>query len=518
MKKYFGIDFGNGTCSISSIDENGENLEVLKNNLGEDKIKSKIAFKDINTVIVGKDSFNDEKLENIELIKSKFGIQKGVKIKGENRSIQYCGAILINYLLRNILNKNSLEKAVITIPAIYGQRDRRIIYDSALQASIKNVELIEEPSAAAIYYIYDENKDKANNTMREKDILIFDFGAGTLDMSLINITYNKEGIKASVKTTAGEKNLGGYLIDVSLAEYILDVYIEEFDVEELEYLRKHITNLRDKYVLSDYTYLDTLDKNIRMYIQKLILYSEEVKKKLSINKSATVKLSNYEKFEITKEDFEKYVLDNCITTRINDLVSKFISENQSNIDEIVMVGGSSQIPYIKELLGNKFNNKKIITKPDYINAVSLGAAITSALNSDVNLKPFGKNNFKGVIPNNIYLKFNGEDHLIFKKGTSYPYKKIEKVKIPYSLVSSIQVEVKENDETLDKINFYHPCFYTGDILNIYCDIDDKGIMSFKAEHEESKEFIIIDVESTNRLTSKQIEGGIENIKEKLKFE
>lgn len=514
---YFGIDFGNGTCSISSIDENGENLKILKNDINEDKIKSVVAFKDLNTVVVGTEIFDDEEVENIDLIKSKFGIQKSVEVMGAKRSVQYCGAILMNYLIENIAKKDSLDKAVITIPAIYGQRDRRIIYDSALQASIKNIELIEEPSAAAIYYLYEENRKKENIDIGKKYILIFDFGRGTLDMSLINVTYTDTGIKAEVKATEGERNLGGYLIDITLAEYILETYIEELDIERFEEIKVHLTNYITKYNASKYNYLNKLDKETRKYIEELISYAENIKKKLTYNESVSIKLDDLEEIEISKDDFESYVLEKCIVKKIEDLIKKFNSINEYKIDEIVMVGGSSQIPYIKEILQDKYKNKKITTNSSYINAVVLGAALTSALNSGVYIEPFGVNSCKGLIPNNVYLNFNGKDNLIFKKGTSYPRSEVKEVKIPYSLCSSIEVLVKENDEILDKINFYHPCFYTGDILNIYCHIDEKGLMSFKAEHKESKEFITLEIKSENRLTPKQIEGGRKNIKEELKF-
>lgn len=515
--KYFGIDFGNGTCSIASIDASGENLKILKNNLNEDKINSVIAFKDLNTVLVGKENYDYEEVENINLIKSKFGVQKSVQVKGEKRSIQYCGAILMNYLIKKIAKKDFLEKSVITVPAIYGQRDRRIIYDSALQASIKDVELIEEPASAAIYYLYEKNKNKEKLNLLEKNILIFDFGTGTLDMSLIEVDYNDSGIKAKVKKTEGEKNLGGYLIDITLAEYILEKYIEELDLEELEIIKEHVTNHIIKYNMSQYDYLDKLDKKTIRYIEKLIKYAESIKKELSYNKSIIIKLGDLEEIEITKDEFESYVLEKCVVKKVEDLIDKFNSLNEYKIDVIVMVGGSSQIPYIKKILQNKYKYKEIITNSSYINAVVLGAAITSALNSGVNINPFGINKCRGIIPNDIYLSFNGEETLIFKKGISYPHSEVREVKIPYSLCSSIKVLLKENNEVLDEINFYHPCFYTGDILNIYCDIDEKGIISFKAEHKETKEFITLEVNSKNRLTPKQIEGGRKNIKEKLRF-
>lgn len=514
--KYFGIDFGNGTCSISSIDSNGKNLEILKNRFGEDKIKSKIAFKDLNNVIVGKDNIQEE-LENVELIKSKFGVQKCIQIKNEKRSIQYCGAILMKYLIKNIAKQEELEKAVITIPAIYGQNERRIVYDSAMQASIKKVELIEEPSAAAMYYLYEQNKEKSYINIEEKNILIFDFGAGTLDISLINIYINGDGIKASVKETQGEKNLGGYLIDIALAEYILGIYVEEMEVDELEEYESYISNYIKEYKLNNYNYLNTLDKGKREYIQGIILYSEKIKKNLSNKDKVVVKLYDFESFELEKSEFENYVLDNYISNKVNELIDKFNFKNKSEIDEIVMVGGSSQIPYIKELLNKKFTNKNIITNYKYINAVSLGAAIISALNSGVIVEPFGRNTCKGIIPHNIYMNFNGEDNLIFKKGTSYPYRKIQEVKISYSLCSNIEVLVKENDKILDNINFYHPCFYTGDIISVNCKIDEKGLMSFTAEHKESKEYITLNIKSNNKLTEKQIKGGRKNIKEKLKL-
>lgn len=515
--KYFGIDFGNGTCSISSIDENGEYLELLKNDSGEDKIKSKIAFKDLENVIVGKEKLNDDSLENIELIKSKFGIERSVIVKGEKRSIQYCGAILMNYLITNIAKENLLKKAVITIPAIYGQRDRRVIYDAALQASIENVELIEEPSAAALYYIYEQYRNNRKNIMKESDILIFDFGTGTLDMSLINVNYNDKGINASVKATEGKRNLGGYLIDILLAEFLLEMYIEEFEDEYFEKVKIILTNYINKYNTNQYSYLNNIDKKDRDFIEELILYAETIKKDLSNNDRVEVKIGKYEESIITRNDFERYVIDNGISSKINELIDKFNLNNSSKIDEIVMVGGSSQVPYIKEILQKKFKNKQITTNSSYINAVSLGAAIASALNSGASIKPFGKNRCNGILPNNIYLSFNGEDNLIFKKGTSYPYSKIIEVKIPYSLCSSIEVLVKENNEIIDKMNFYHPCFYTGDILNLYCNIDEKGIMMFKAEHKESKESITVEIESKNRLTVKQIEAGKNNIRKNINY-
>ena len=67
------------------------------------------------------------------------------------------------------------------------------------------------------------------------------------------------------------------------------------------------------------------------------------------------------------------------------------------------------------------------------------------------------------------------------------------------------------------MNFYHPCFYTGDILNLYCNIDEKGIMMFKAEHKESKESITVEIESKNRLTVRQIEAGKNNIRKNINY-
>ena len=307
------------------------------------------------------------------------------------------------------------------------------------------------------------------------------------------------------------------MIDILLAEFLLEMYIEEFEDEYFEKVKIILTNYINKYNTNQYSYLNNIDKKDRDFIEELILYAETIKKDLSNNDRVEVKIGKYEESIITRNDFERYVIDNGISSKINELIDKFNLNNSSKIDEIVMVGGSSQVPYIKEILQKKFKNKQITTNSSYINAVSLGAAIASALNSGASIKPFGQNRCNGILPNNIYLSFNGEDNLIFKKGTSYPYSKIMEVKIPYSLCSSIEVLVKENNEIIDKMNFYHPCFYTGDILNLYCNIDEKGIMMFKAEHKESKESITVEIESKNRLTVKQIEAGKNNIRKNINY-
>ncbi|MFU7514619.1 Hsp70 family protein [Clostridium sp. HCS.1] len=517
--EFFGIDFGNGTCSISKIDETGSNLELLKNISNEEKIKSKIHFIDLENVSVGKEILKSDELENIELIKSKFGIEKGEEIvSGQIRSIQYCGAVLLNYLIKKVARKDNLKKVVITIPTIYGEIDRRILYESAQQASIEEVELIEEPSAAALYHIYKKYRKDKEVFLKGNNLLVFDFGTGTLDLSVVEIDYNKEGIKLIINNTKGARNLGGYLLDLLFAKYLLEIYIEKYMDEWLEEAFKILNIYIQKYINSDYRYLkENVDLKMRLFIKDLILYAENLKIRLSEEERVNTEILNYKNIVVEREEFESNVIDGLLSKRINDLINEFNSENTYKIDEIVMVGGMSQIPYIKNILENKFKNKKITTDKEYINAISLGAAIASGLNSGANIEPFGSNRLNSVLSKDIFISFNNKSYLIFKKGASYPCKKIQKVEIPYSLCSSISVSIKEDDTEIDKIEFYHPCFYTGDILNLKCFIDEKGIMKFEAEHDDSKEILEMEINNKNRLNSKQINAGREFINKKLNY-
>lgn len=257
---------------------------------------------------------------------------------------------------------DEITHAVITVPAYFTEKQKNATRIAAQLAGLKVQKLLAEPTAAAIAYGVDNLKIGDTKT-----VLIFDFGGGTFDLSILNIV-DGQYLEAG---TGGDRWLGGDDIDRKLQELVLKKVSENYDIKNISNL---INNLSPK--------------NRFLFEGEIRFKTEAVKIQLSSAKSASIIIDNILEDEngevidvdivITKDEFEKIVnpyVDRCIDL-IDDLL-KEVGYDINMIDSILLVGGSSCIPLVKQKLSEKYGAQKIKMTEKPMLVVAEGAAILS---------------------------------------------------------------------------------------------------------------------------------------------
>ncbi|KAJ8924977.1 hypothetical protein NQ315_001142 [Exocentrus adspersus] len=238
-----------------------------------------------------------------------------------------------------------VTKAVISVPAYFSNAQRKATKQAAELAGLEVLKLVTEPTAAAVHYVLDKNRKTSN-------ILAFDFGGGTLDVSLIKVHDNTFQVKA----VYGDTLLGGRNYDEIL-----------FDHFYAQYSNQIKDNFRG-----------------RSFKRRLSEMCTELKKKLSIREEYTMVLERYDgeadcRLSLTRAKFEYLCRD--IFKRVMDTVELCLHDSglgKSDINEVILVGGSSRIPKIRETLKSYFGADKIKTDLNPEEAVAAGASIHAA--------------------------------------------------------------------------------------------------------------------------------------------
>jgi len=243
----------------------------------------------------------------------------------------------------------SVQDAVITVPAYFNNAQREATKDAGVIAGLNVLRIINEPTAAALAYGLDKNLKS------EKNVLIFDLGGGTFDVSVLTID---EGSLFEVRSTAGDTHLGGEDFDNRLVTH----FAEEF---KRKYKKDLTTNPRA--------------------LRRLRTAAERAKRTLSASTEATIEIDSlfdgvdfYTK--ISRARFEELCGDLFRATL--QPVEKALADaklDKSKIDDIVLVGGSTRIPKVQSLLQNFFNGKQLNLSINPDEAVAYGAAIQAAI-------------------------------------------------------------------------------------------------------------------------------------------
>jgi L1 cell adhesion molecule like protein len=222
-----------------------------------------------------------------------------------------------------------VSKAVITVPAYFNDNQRQATKDAGAIAGLNVLRIINEPTAAAIAYGLGSGKSD-----KERNVLIYDLGGGTFDVSLLNI----QGGVFTVKATAGDTHLGG----------------QDFDTNLLEHFKKEFQRKTKKDLSGD-----------SRALRRLRTACERAKRTLSNATQTTVEIDSLfdgEDFnaQITRARFED--LNAKAFTGTLDPVQQVLKDSgldKSSVDEIVLVGGSTRIPRIQKLLSDFFDGKKL---------------------------------------------------------------------------------------------------------------------------------------------------------------
>jgi len=354
MSKYvFGIDLGTTYSCIARVDDTAR-AEVIKNNDGDNITPSVVEF-DGDNVIVGADAKSEAVLnpENtIMLVKTLMGkTDFAINYNGEDKTPEEISAFILRKLTQDASEQLGVEvkDVVITCPAYFGTAERTATKNAGKIAGLNVLEIISEPTAAALYYGCAKEQD-------EKTILVYDLGGGTFDVTIMRISSDK----IQVICSDGDHDLGGKNWDEVLIEYLSDQFVKKigYDIEFDEYAK-----------------------------QDLRLKAEKIKKQLTSRSQAGDLLEvmgNREKVSITRDEFEEITstLLNETLKKTKEVIDVAKRKGYEKIDEILLVGGSTRMPQIKRALTENFGGIEIkILEPD--EAVAKGAAI-HAVNVYVN--------------------------------------------------------------------------------------------------------------------------------------
>ena len=241
-----------------------------------------------------------------------------------------------------------VKNAVITVPAYFNDAQRQATKDAGLICGLNVLRIINEPTAAAIAYGLDNKTDK------ERNIVIYDVGGGTLDVTLLTLD---DGI-FEVKATSGDTHLGGEDFDANLVQHFAD-----------EFKRKNKQDLRDS----------------KKAMAKLKKECEKVKRSLSSSTQAHLEIDSlYDGIDfnstITRAKFEQLnmpLFQKCLKSVEQVLIDSKISK--AEIDEIVLVGGTTRIPKMQQLLSDFFGGKTLCNSINPDEAVAYGATVQACL-------------------------------------------------------------------------------------------------------------------------------------------
>lgn len=375
-RRILGIDFGTTNSKMAFIEM--DEPTMIENREGEINTPSVVYFKKADDVIVGEEAKRNiipHPERTVYSVKRKMGTEFRKKIHNATYPPEYIGAYVVRKILEDAEKRVGIgfKDAVISVPANFSDNRRQAIKDTGEIAGLNVVRMINEPTAAALAYGYGEED--------EKRIMIYDFGGGTFDVSILTVG---DGF-FDVDATRGEKELGGDDIDRRLEKLIAKKIKDENGTDVTNDLRA---------------------------LQMIREASEAAKCALSHSPSTRIELPfltknakgspvNFE-MDLTRKRLNKMIAG--IVGRTREPVERAMEDAAleiDDIDDIILVGGTTKIPYVREFIERTFGRNPVDTIDPY-EAVALGAAIagmsTSAARTrkgpfDIDISDVASNSF-----------------------------------------------------------------------------------------------------------------------------
>ncbi|QBQ07780.1 molecular chaperone DnaK [Spiroplasma gladiatoris] len=421
--KIFGIDLGT-TNSCISVCENGE-VNVLENEEGLKTTPSVVSVRNKEWLIgdVAKRQLEANK-NTVLSIKRLIGSDAKVELEGKEYRPEFISAKILKYLtsFANKKLKENIIDVIITVPAHFNDRQRKATKLAGEIAGLRVLRLVNEPTAAALSYgIKPDNKGQ--------NILVFDLGGGTFDISILEVDNNDFEVIA----TGGDNSLGG----------------DDWDNVIVEILKKHcLEELK----------IEKIDRSMQV---RLKVAAEKAKKELSSSLSTKINVPfiaivNNEPvhidYDLERSTFEKLSFE--LMKKVEQILIEVLKESKKtteSIDKVVLAGGSTRMVMVKDFLEKFFGREKISFSLNVDEAISIGAAILG--DSIYNEKSSSEIMLMDVTPISLGTSLAEDKYdILIPKNTSIPISITKEYTTAKDFMDEIEIDIRQGEDQIASNN------------------------------------------------------------------